>query len=808
MKKKILLYGVGTFKNRGVEAIINSTLQEIDFNKFDVSIASHDYEYNKNLYNDIKHIKHYYKSDELTEEEQEQERHFKEIMFDYHNFEKLYQKDVVKEVEKSDICISVGGDNYCYPHCTWLYTLDEYAHKLGKKTVLWGASLFEEIQEDELINDLDNFDILVIRESLSYNAVRKYVPEERIIYAPDPAFSLTPKQVPLNKWYKGRKIVAINLSPLTIQNENQEKAIYDLIDDLLKETKYSILLLPHVTTDDCNDLDILRKIKEKYQEENRVYLEEKSFNCNELKYIISKCNILVAARTHASIAAYSTEVPTLVIGYSVKSRGIAKDLFGNYDNYVISKDDLTSENLKKHFYYIEKNQKEIKNMLNEKMPSIKKQSANLFNMVLEKIEEQKKLEVCKRNSCIGCGVCMQKCPKEAITMAANAEGFLQPKIDLKKCIHCDICRQSCPINKEEHTKKDSIQKCYAAINLNKEEQEKSTSGGIFSIIAKEVLKNNGIVYGSYMKDFQAQHIRITSEKELDKIRGSKYIQSKISTILPQIKEDLIAKKEVLFCGTPCQIGAVQAYLDKEYDNLLLISVICHGVMSDNIFHKYIKELETDKAYPIEEFKFRTKENNWTQSSIKYTINENATVKPFTEDPLMQLYLKNYILRPACYNCQFKGEKNKADIILGDFWGIEVIDSDMLDQKGVSAVIINSRKGKTFLEHSKFFSKVKYKEEKLEDMVKYNPSLVKAVEKPSDIQKVLGDLKLNSVKLVVEYYINKNEQEKKMKEQEEKINGLIKENTIIATELSSIINSRRWKIMDKGINKINKLLRRK
>ena len=133
---------------------------------------------------------------------------------------------------------------------------------------------------------------------------------------------------------------------------------------------------------------------------------------------------------------------------------------------------------------------------------------------------------------------------------------------------------------------------------------------------------------------------------------------------------------------------------------------------------------------------------------------------------------------------------------------------MLDQKGVSAVIINSRKGKTFLEHSKFFKKVKYKEEKLEDMVKYNPSLVKAVEKPSDIQKVLGDLKLNSVKLVVEYYINKNEQEKKMKEQEEKINGLIKENTIIATELSSIINSRRWKLMDKGINKINKLLRRK
>lgn len=803
MKKKVLLYGVGTFKNKGVEAIINSTMSQIDSDKFEVSIASHDYNYNKNLYTNVNHIKHYYKSDELTEEEQNEEKHYKEIKFDYHNFEKLYQKDVIKEIENSDICISVGGDNYCYPHCTWLYTLDEYAHKIGKKTVLWGASLFEEIEDDELINDLNNFDILVIRESLSYNAVRKYIPENRIIYAPDPAFSMQPKEVKLNSWYKGREIVAINVSPLTIQNEEQEQAIYDLIDYLLKETKYSVLLLPHVTTDDCNDMDILKKIKNKYNDEEKVYLEEKHYNCNELKFIISNCNLLVAARTHASIAAYSTGVPTLVIGYSVKSRGIAKDLFGDYDNYVISKDSLTSKNLKEKFLYIEENKEKIKEHLLDKMAEIKGKSADLFKMLLDKIKQQEELEVCSRGKCIGCGICMTKCPHHAITMEEDQDEFIYPKINLKKCIHCDICRIGCPINKKSE-EKEFKQKCYAAINLDKDEQEQSTSGGIFSILARAVLTNNGIVYGSYMKNFQAKHIRITKEKDLFKERGSKYIQSDISNILAQLKEDVMSKKEVLFCGTPCQVGAIKAFLGKEYDNLFLVSVICHGVMNDNLFHKYLKELEVENSNQVTDFKFRTKDNNWTQSSIKYTIDNKEIVKCFIDDPFMMLYLKNYILRESCYNCNFKGKKNVADIILGDFWGIEVTDPEMLDQKGVSALIINSKKGERFIKEKEVLEKTKSKEKDIKELIKYNPALVESVKMPLDRQRVLNDLRYNNIRITSGYYYMKHDCEELLLEKE----NLLAENKRLATELNTIINSKRWKMMDKGINKINKILRRK
>lgn len=803
MKKNILLYGVGTFKNRGVEAIINSTLKEIDFKKYNVAIASHDYEYNKNLYMDIKHIKHYYKSQELTAEEKEEEEKYKQIKFNYHNFEKLYQKDVIKEVENADICISVGGDNYCYPHCTWLYTIDEYAHKLGKKTVLWGASLFEEIKDDELLNDLDNFDVLVIRESLSYNAIRKAVPEDKIIYAPDPAFSLEIKEVKLNKWYKGRKIVAINLSPLTIQNEEQEKAVYSLIEYLLKETKYSILLLPHVTTDDCSDLDILKKIKERYQAEERIYLEEGNYNCNELKYIISKCNLLVAARTHASIAAYSTAVPTLVIGYSVKSRGIAKDLFGDYKNYVISKDNLTPENLKSKFLYIEKNQEKIKKQLGKIMPDIKEKSANLFNLLIEKLEKQDELKICTKDKCLGCGICMIKCPKNAITMQENEDGFIYPNIDLKKCIHCDICRENCPINSKKRKENKFNQKCYAAINLNREEQEQSTSGGVFSILAKAILDRKGIVYGAYMKDFKVNHIRIESEKDLYKIRGSKYVQSNISNILKNVKEDLEKKKDVLFCGTPCQIGALKVFLGKEYSNLLLVSVVCHGVMNNKLFLDYIKELENDNNLPITEFKFRTKDNIWTQSSIKYTVNDKSIVKPFIEDPLMTLYLKNYVLRDSCYDCQYKGSYNIADIILGDFWGIEVTNPDMLNQKGVSALIINSVKGEEFIKKNNILAQTQYAEMPMSDLLKYNPAINESVEKPIVRKKVLCDLKY-SIRLTSNYYNAMKENEKLISENK----NLLVENTSLATQLNSIINSKRWKLMDKGINRINKLLRRK
>ena len=155
-KKKILLYGLSTYKNKGVEAIVQSTINQIDLRKYNISAASHDYEYNNNFYTKemSKYIKHYKKSEDLNAEEKKQEEKYKNMPFDYNNFELLYQNEVVKEMEDSDICISIGGDNYCYNYNTWLYALDKKSHDLGKKTVLWGASLFENITDLNLINNI------------------------------------------------------------------------------------------------------------------------------------------------------------------------------------------------------------------------------------------------------------------------------------------------------------------------------------------------------------------------------------------------------------------------------------------------------------------------------------------------------------------------------------------------------------------------------------------------------------------------------------------------------------------------------
>ncbi len=807
MKKRILFYGVGTFKNRGVEALVQSTLKQIDKTKYDVSIATFDYDLNKNFYaGKVKYIKHYKKSDELNEDERKLEEQYKKEVFDYDKFELLYQKDVVKEMESSDICISIGGDNYCYDYCTWLYSLDKRSHQNNKKTILWGASLFEEINDLELINDLTNFDVLVMRESISYNAVKKILPEEKLILTADPAFGLEKKKVEMNKWYKDKKYIILNISPLTIKTESQFAGVIKLVKHILKDTEYSICLLPHVTTDDCNDLDGLTKLKEKFKNEKRVFLEKGNYNCNELKYIISKSELVVTARTHASIAAYSTCVPTLVIGYSVKSKGIAKDIFGTYDNYVISASIVKDDILCKKFDYINENKAQIKAILEEKIPIYNAKAKNIFNQVLEKLTEQEQSKICSHSKCIGCGLCKVKCPKEAIEMSEDENGFIYPKIDLTKCIHCDLCRKSCPINK--HEKIDDFEKeVYISKNKKKDELLKSTSGGVCSIFGKEVLQKRGIVYGCEMDNFNIQHVRLEKEDDLSRIRGSKYVQSNIVNILPQIEFDLKANKKVLFTGTPCQVGAIKNFLGKDYPNLITVSVICHGVLNQKLFQKYINEIERENNGKITNYKFRSKENGWMPSCNEYEINNEKYVKPFTDDPIMYLYLKNLILRNSCYKCQYKGNNNVSDLIVGDYWGVEITNPEIFDNNGISCLIVNTKKGKEFLRDINFKKIASVYDGNYEDIIKYNSTLINSVDKPKERILALKEVQENNFDLVYKIY-KKNYENKELLDENKslkaKIEELAEQSDNLNLRITQIYNSKRWKFVDKLFNLINKL----
>lgn len=310
-------------------------------------------------------------------------------------------------------------------------------------------------------------------------------------------------------------------------------------------------------------------------------------------------------------------------------------------------------------------------------------------------------------SCCGCGACKSVCPKNAIEMIQDSYGFVYPEIMDELCIKCGKCKSVCAYQSNPHMHKPL--NCYAAVNKNEKELLRSSSGGMFSVFAKYVLSENGSVYGStFISDDitkKVKHIRIDSEKDICKIQGSKYVQSDIVDIFSKVKEDLKSGKKVLFTGTPCQVGALYGYLGKDYDNLLTIDIICHGVPSEKMFLDYIKNIERTKHIKIKDYKFRHKKKGQGISSYyKYLDNQNCCHTKIIngkEESFVFLFLKSHIYRENCYTCKYAKEDRISDITIGDFWGFhtefkkanELVFSN---SKGISCLIVNSNKGTSYL----------------------------------------------------------------------------------------------------------------
>ena len=278
---------------------------------------------------------------------------------------------LISSVKNNDIYFSIGGDNYCYPGTEVLAAINSNIKKKGAKLVLWGCSVEPSLMDHLAIaNDLKSFDLITARESISYDALKKV--NTNTVLVSDPAFTLPKIELPLPKgWIEG-KMIGINASPLIIENGKNAKTVYEayrlLIEYIIKETEYNVALIPHVIAEGNNDYEVLKKLYDEIEFKDRLVLIG-DHNCLELKGFISRCSFFIGARTHATIAAYSTCVPTLVLGYSVKSRGIAKDLFGDYQNYVLPVQDMNdSSELLNSFKWIMKHENDIKNHLKEVMP--------------------------------------------------------------------------------------------------------------------------------------------------------------------------------------------------------------------------------------------------------------------------------------------------------------------------------------------------------------------------------------------------------------------------------------------------------
>lgn len=306
-----------------------------------------------------------------------------------------------------------------------------------------------------------------------------------------------------------------------------------------------------------------------------------------------------------------------------------------------------------------------------------------------------------KHDCCGCRACEQACPKQAIVMEADSEGFLYPRIDADKCVNCGFCNKVCPIESGDSSTSHPLE-VLAAQYQNEDILKNSSSGGMFSLIAIYVLEKGGAVYGAaFDKEMYLRHVRITEKEKLGELRGSKYVQSDIGDAYTQTKNDLKNGLLVYFTGTPCQIQGLKLFLRKDYDNLLTTDLVCHGTPSYKIFANTMRHIEEREHGRIFRYLFRDKQvGGWSCSSSSSAFRRFKDDKPvyLIRSNDMQAYYNAFIggnmMRLVCYRCPFANIHRPGDITLADCWGVDKIVPDFPNMKnGVSTVLINTTKGK-------------------------------------------------------------------------------------------------------------------
>lgn len=356
--------------------------------------------------------------------------------------------------------------------------------------------------------------------------------------------------------------------------------------------------------------------------------------------------------------------------------------------------------------------------------------------------------ICDKNLCTGCTACFNICPNNAIYMEESSEGFTYPVIDKEKCISCGLCTKVCPIL--NNVKIENKPVAYACINKDEKVRNLSSSGGIFTVLAEEILKNDGVIFGAtFDEEYNVVHEYIEKKEDLEKLRGSKYVQSSINDTYKRTKEFLENNRYVLFTGTPCQIEGLKKYLQKDYKKLYTQDIICHGVPSPKVWKKYLEYRKNKDKQKPQNISFRNKDNGWKLFNTKFEYSKFEYKQNQNEDIYMQAFLKNTSLRNSCYNCSFKKKNRVSDITLADFWGIENVLPEMDDNKGTSLVIVNSNKGEEFFEKIK--NNINYKEVDLDEAIKYNKSMIESVKQDKNRKKFFENLdKMKFDKLVKKY----------------------------------------------------------
>ncbi len=350
----------------------------------------------------------------------------------------------------------------------------------------------------------------------------------------------------------------------------------------------------------------------------------------------------------------------------------------------------------------------------------------------------KSVDICKPQDCALCMACVNTCPVSAIHIAHDEMGFEAICVDEEKCVDCGACARVCKARKSIEKRVPDVG--YVGQAKDNQKLACSASGGAFQMLAEIILERGGVCYGSeFCKDsFDAKHVRIDNKQDMARILNSKYIPSLIGTAYQQAKADLQADKWVLFCGTPCQIQGLKAYLNKEYDKLLCADLICHGVTATKWFHDYVALTEKQRHIKVVDYQFRDKSVSWgTNYCYSYykTNDPHKRIKtqhcPREGSSYMIQYLRGNIFRENCYSCELSSSNRVSDFTLGDFWGIELEypelvlnkDTRLSLRRGVSCLLLNTPKAQDFIPSLQ--EKMKIFPVEVERIVRHNGNLREA-----------------------------------------------------------------------------------
>ena len=363
------------------------------------------------------------------------------------------------------------------------------------------------------------------------------------------------------------------------------------------------------------------------------------------------------------------------------------------------------------------------------------------------------------DKCSGCGLCETVCPAQAIKMEYDKSGFIYPVIQKEKCIDCGLCERKCVV---KTVSVEYPRTCYAGVHLDEKIRAKSSSGGMFAALAEYTLEKGGVVFGAAVvpkgKTVTVKHIMIKNKEELKKLQGSKYVQSDIRECYTNVKQQLAEGKKVLFSGTPCQVAAMKNYLGKEYDDLLLVDLVCHGTPSILHWEKSIEE-KLQKDEKVSAVSFRGKEG-YMQGEIEFKTEADRIRKEnysFRNDSYYSMFLNADSYREGCYQCQYARPERDGDITIGDFWGFEKAydraqiekDAKISLEEGNSLIAVNTEKGLSICNKLNGEKMWLYAAD-YEEAVKYNPQLSQPSKKGKNRAFFLTLYKIGGWKLVSTY----------------------------------------------------------